>query len=86
MNEAKSTDPAKVASKLEGMEHKTYWGDVVKMRKSDHQLQMPVRIFVHTDRGVEFDFDNSGFGIVNESTVTADEAATSTTCKMKRPS
>jgi branched-chain amino acid transport system substrate-binding protein len=86
MNEAKSTDPAKVAAKLEGMEHKTYWGDVVSMRKSDHQLQMPIRIFVHSDKNIEFDYDNSGFGVANESTVTSAEAATPTTCKMKRPS
>jgi len=86
MNESKSTDPAKVAAALEGMEHKTYWGDVVKMRKSDHQLQMPIRIFVHTDKNIEFDYDNSGFGLANESTVTSMEASTPTTCKMKRPS
>jgi branched-chain amino acid transport system substrate-binding protein len=86
MNESKSTDPAKVAAKLEGMEHKTYWGDTVNMRTSDHQLQMPIRIFVHTDKNIEFDYDNSGFGLLNESTVTAMEASTPTTCKMKRPS
>ncbi len=86
MNEAKSTEPAAVAAKLEGMTHTTYWGDVVSMRSSDHQLQMPVRIFVHTDKNIEFDYDNSGFGTANESTVTSEEASTPTTCKMKRPS
>jgi len=86
MNAAKSTEPAAVAAKLEGMTHKTYWGDEVAMRASDHQLQMPVRIFVHTDKNIEFDYDNSGFGTANESTVTSMEASTPTSCKMKRPS
>ncbi len=86
MNDAKSTDPAKVAASLEGMQFTTYWGDKVTMRKSDHQLQMPIRIMVHSDKGIEFDGDNSGFGLVTESTVTAAEASTPTTCKMKRPS
>jgi len=86
MNKAKSTDPVKVGMALEGMEHTTYWGDKVKMRASDHQLQMPLRVFVHTDKNIEFDYDNSGFGLANESTVTSAEASTPTTCKMKRPS
>ncbi len=86
MNKSNSTDPAKVAAALEGMEWTTWWGDKVMMRKSDHQLQMPIRIFVHTDQNIEFDYDNSGFGLANESTVTSAEASTPTTCKMKRPS
>ena len=86
MKEAGSTKPIKVAAAMEGMEHTTLWGDVVKMRSSDHQLQMPVRIFAHSDKGIQHDLDNSGFGLVNESTVTMQEASTPTTCKMKRPS
>jgi len=83
---AGSAKPIKVAAALEGMEHKAFWGDTVTMRASDHQLQMPIRILVHTDKGIEFDGDNSGFGLLNESTVTAAEASTPTSCKMKRPS
>ena len=83
INKAKSTDPAKVAAALEGMTYTTYWGDKVKMRASDHQLQMPVRIFVHTNKNIEFDLDNSGYGLRNESTVSAANASTPTTCKMK---
>ena len=84
INKAKSTDPAKVAAALEGMRYTTYWGDVVTMRASDHQLQMPIRIEVHTNKGIEFDLDNSGYGLLNESEVSAHVASTPTTCKMKR--
>jgi branched-chain amino acid transport system substrate-binding protein len=85
IKKSKSTDPAKVAAALEGMRYTTYWGDKVTMRKSDHQLQMPIRIMVHTNKGIEIDFDNSGFGLVAESTVSAKKASTPTTCKMQRP-
>ncbi|MEJ2174175.1 MAG: branched-chain amino acid ABC transporter substrate-binding protein [bacterium] len=85
INKAKSTDPAKVAAALEGMAYTTYWGDIVTMRASDHQLQMPIRISVHTNKGIEFDMDDSGYGLLTESEVSAHVASTPTTCKMKRP-
>jgi branched-chain amino acid transport system substrate-binding protein len=85
INKAKSTDPAKVAAALEGMSYTTIWGDVVTMRASDHQLQMPVRIFVHTDKNIKVDLDNSGYGLATESTVSAHVASTPTTCSMQRP-
>jgi len=85
INKAKSTDPAKVAAALEGMSYTTTWGDVVTMRPSDHQLQMPIRIFVHTNKGIQSDLDNSGYGLLTESTVSAHVASTPTTCKMQRP-
>jgi len=85
INKAKSTEPAKVAAALEGLTYTTLWGDIDTMRASDHQLQMPVRIFVHTNKNLETDLDNSGFGLVTESTVSAHTASTPTTCKMQRP-
>jgi branched-chain amino acid transport system substrate-binding protein len=85
INKAGSTEPAKVAAALEGMHYTALWGDKVTMRASDHQLQMPVRIQVQTNKGIEFDLDNSGLGLLNEETVSAENASTPTTCKMKRP-
>ena len=85
MNQSKSAKPAKIAAALEGMSYTTYWGDKVTMRASDHQLQMPIRISVHTDKNIEFDGDSSGFGLLTESTVSAAKASTPTTCKMQRP-
>jgi branched-chain amino acid transport system substrate-binding protein len=82
---AKTTDVDKVALALEGMEYTTLNGDPVVMRKTDHQLQMPIYISVHSDKNIKFDFDNSGFGLVNESKVARDKATLPTTCKMERP-
>jgi branched-chain amino acid transport system substrate-binding protein len=85
INRAKSTDPDKVAAALEGLEYTTINGDRVVMRKDDHQLLMPIYISVHSDKNIVFDFDNSGFGLVNESTVEREKATLPATCKMQRP-
>lgn len=85
INKAGSTEPAKVAAALEGMTFKTQWGDEDVMRAADHQLLMPVAISVHTDKGIEFDMDKSGYGLRVENLVPRDAAAVATTCKMERP-
>ena len=85
INRAKTTDADKVAAALEGAEYTTLNGDRVVMRKADHQLQMPIYISVHTDKNIVFDYDNSGFGLVNESRVELDKATLPTSCKMERP-
>ena len=85
IEKAGSTAPIKVAHALEGMEHTAIWGDKLVMRPDDHQIQVPIRISVHTDQNVQFDADASGIGLVTESTVTREAASTPTTCKMKRP-
>ena len=85
IEQAGSTDPVAVAAALEGMEHTTIAGDAIVMRADDHQMLQPIRISQHTDEGVEFDIDNSGFGLVTESTVTLADATLPTTCRMKRP-
>ena len=82
---AKTTDVYKVALALEGMEYTTLSGDHVVMRRSDHQLLMPIYISVHSDKNIKFDFDNSGFGLVTESKIERDKATLPTTCKMERP-
>jgi len=82
---AKTTDVYKVALALEGMEYTTLSGDHVVMRRSDHQLQMPIYISVHSNKNIKFDFDNSGFGLVTESKVERDKATLPTTCRMERP-
>ncbi|MBI4270338.1 MAG: branched-chain amino acid ABC transporter substrate-binding protein, partial [Candidatus Rokubacteria bacterium] len=85
INRAKTADVDKVAAALEGAEYTTLNGDRVVMRKADHQLQMPIYISVHTDKNIVIDYDNSGFGLVNESKVERDKATLPTTCKMERP-
>ncbi|SLN73670.1 branched-chain amino acid ABC transporter substrate-binding protein [Oceanibacterium hippocampi] len=86
IDKAGNTNVDDIARALEGMEFTTIAGDRVIMRASDHQLAMPIRIFVHTDENVEFDMDNSGFGLVEERAVPVSAVELPTTCKMKRPS
>lgn len=86
IKKAGTTDVDKVAATLEGMEWTTLSGDQVIMRRADHQLLMPIYISVHSNRGILFDLDNSGFGLLLESKVNRDKATLPAACKMNRPS
>ncbi|HXH82870.1 MAG TPA: branched-chain amino acid ABC transporter substrate-binding protein [Candidatus Tectomicrobia bacterium] len=86
IKKAGTTDVDKVAAALEGMEFTTLSGDQVVMRREDHQLLMPVYISVHTNKGIKFDFDNSGFGLLLESRIETDKATLPVAgCTMQRP-
>jgi len=86
INEAGSaTDVVAVGKALEGMEHDSLWGGKIMMRPQDHQAIQDVHIFAHTNEGVQFDYDNSGYGMVVESSVAMASADAPTTCKMQRP-
>ena len=85
MEKSKSDKPIDVARALEGMEFTSLHGDKLMMRAEDHQILQPINISVHTDENITFDSDNSGYGLVVESTVAAADTALPTTCKMKRP-
>jgi branched-chain amino acid transport system substrate-binding protein len=86
IKKAGSTDVDKVAAALEGLEYSNLGGDQVIMRREDHQLQMPVYISVHTNKGIKHDLDASGFGLAIESKVDREKATQPSTCKMQRPS
>ena len=85
MDKANSAEPIDVAAALEGMEFTSLHGEKLMMRADDHQLIQPIHISVHTDENVTFDADNSGYGLVVESTIAAADTVLPTTCKMKRP-
>ncbi len=78
-------DVVKVAYALEGMEHESLWGGKLVMREVDHQLIQDVHIHAHAKDGVTFDYDNSGFGLLVDSTVEMAAMDSPTTCKMRRP-
>lgn len=80
-----ATDVVAVGKALEGMEYDDLWGGKVYMRPQDHQLIQDVHIHVHTDEGLTFDYDKSGFGVVVEDTIEMAGMDSPTTCKMKRP-
>lgn len=87
INQAKSTDPVKVALAMEGMRFKSLNGEV-EMRKSDHQLQQPIYIasWVKTNgKDVKFDQENTGHGWKTEQKIDAYVASQPTSCNMKRP-
>ncbi|TDK45108.1 branched-chain amino acid ABC transporter substrate-binding protein [Antarcticimicrobium luteum] len=80
-----ATDVVAVGKALEGMEIDSLWGGKILMRPQDHQAIQNVHVFAHTDEGVQFDYDNSGYGMVVENSVEMASADSETTCKMKRP-
>lgn len=85
IKKANTTDVDQVAAALEGMEWTNLSGDQVVMRREDHQLQMPIYISVHTDKGITYDLDASGFGLLLESRIDRDKVTQPSTCKMERP-
>ncbi len=87
IDQAKSTDPRKVALALEDMKFASDTGEVW-MRKEDHQLMQP--LFVSTfekagAKGVKYDIDDTGFGFRTDHAVPAADTVLPTTCKMARP-
>ena len=88
MNQAKSTEPAKVARALEGMKLEGYFGPV-EMRAEDHQLIQPlfIQTFARVDgKKVKFGGDGSiEFGFREDIRLDGPGTALPTTCKMQRP-
>lgn len=80
-----SDDVVAVANALEGMRIDGVWGGELYMRPEDHQLIQNVHILVHSDENVTHDYDNSGFGVVTESTVEMAGMDSPTSCDMRRP-
>lgn len=78
-------DVVKVAYALEGLEHDAIFGSKITMRAKDHQAIQDVHIAAHTNEGITFDFDNSGYGLKVESTVKMAAADSPTSCEMDRP-
>ncbi|MGB4247175.1 MAG: branched-chain amino acid ABC transporter substrate-binding protein, partial [Pseudohongiellaceae bacterium] len=85
IDQAGSTEPLEVALALEGMQHTSMGGDRVFMRADDHQLFQPIQISVHTDQQIEFDGDNSGFGLLTEVSVPIENTMVEHSCQMRRP-
>ena len=88
MNQARSTDPAKVARALEGMKLDGYFGPV-EMRAEDHQLIQPLFIetFAKVDgKKVKLPADGtSEYGFRVDLKQDGPSTALPTTCKMQRP-
>ena len=85
MEESGGTEPHDIALKLEDMRFTTLGGEEVWMRGGDHQIFQNLHISVQTDEGVEFDADNSGFGLLTEYMVPAEQTVVENRCEMRRP-
>ncbi|WP_109464573.1 branched-chain amino acid ABC transporter substrate-binding protein [Albibacillus kandeliae] len=78
-------DVVSIGKAMEGMEWDSIFGTKLMMRAEDHQVIQNMHVLVHTNEGVTFDYDNSGFGTVTESTIDMAGMDSPTTCKMDRP-
>lgn len=79
-------DVVAIANELEGMTFSDgLWSGSMYMRPEDHQLIQDVHIYAHAPVDAPYDFDNSGYGLTIENTVTNASADIATTCEMKRP-
>ncbi|MBI3526174.1 MAG: branched-chain amino acid ABC transporter substrate-binding protein [Betaproteobacteria bacterium] len=86
MNDAKSTDPTRVARQLEDMHYQADTGDVW-MRKSDHQLIQPlyISIFAKQDgKAVKHDIEHTGYGFKTLASISARDTQLPTSCVMER--
>ena len=86
MAKAKSTDPVKVAAALEGIEVKSFNGEV-QMRKMDHQLQQPLYMTVWQKADAKYPYnpENTGMTLVPVKEYPNYVSSTPTSCQMKRP-
>ncbi|MEQ8954091.1 MAG: branched-chain amino acid ABC transporter substrate-binding protein [Gammaproteobacteria bacterium] len=85
MEKSKSTDPYDIALALEDMRFTNFSNEEIWIRADDHQSFQSLHISVHTDENVEFDADNSGFGLHSIFHVPAEETILETSCRMRRP-
>ncbi len=86
MEKSGSTQPYDIALAMEDMRITTMSGEEIWMRGDDHQIFQDLNISVHTDENIEFDSDNSGFGLYTEFVVPMAETITqNNSCQMVRP-
>jgi branched-chain amino acid transport system substrate-binding protein len=86
MAKAKSSNPVAVAKALEGLNVKSFAGDIT-MRASDHQLQqsMFVTKWQKVDKKYAYSVENTGYTFAPIKQMEPYIASTPTSCQMKRP-
>ena len=86
MNKAKSVDPLKVATAMEGLSFKGFNGES-QMRKSDHQMQQGLFIskWQKVDAKNNYSVENTGYTFAPVKYLDTYIASTPTSCEMKRP-
>jgi branched-chain amino acid transport system substrate-binding protein len=85
MAKVQSTDPVKVAKAMEGLQVKSFAGDVT-MRASDHQLQQSMFITKwQKAKPGEYSVEKTGYTFVPIKQMDPYVSSTPTSCQMKRP-
>ncbi|MEO5672757.1 MAG: branched-chain amino acid ABC transporter substrate-binding protein [Ramlibacter sp.] len=85
MAKAKTTNPVAVAKALEGLQIKSFAGDVT-MRASDHQLQQSMFVTKwQKAKPGEYSVEKTGYTFVPIKQMDPYVASTPTSCQMKRP-
>ena len=85
MEKAGTDIPVAVALAMEGPEMTNIYGRRLYMRPTDHQMIQDINVLTHTDREIVIDADNSGYGLLIESTVETAGKGLPTSCNMDRP-
>ncbi len=86
IDQAKSTEPRKIAQAMEGMHLDTDAGEVW-MRKEDHQLIQPLflSVFEKADgKNVKHQVEGTGFGFKTVASIPAKATEVPSTCQMQR--
>jgi branched-chain amino acid transport system substrate-binding protein len=88
IKEAHSTDPVKIAAKLEGMKATVLDGGEGFMRADDHQFFQPMYIaqFGPISKEQPFDEEHTGWGWKSVGKIDTADTILPTSCKMNRPS
>lgn len=87
IEQAKSTDPTKVALVMETLKADQLTGEVY-MRNDNHQLIQPIFISTFSrsnGKDVKFDVERTGFGFKTDARIEAKDTVLPTTCKFQRP-
>ena len=86
MAKAKSTDPMKVATAMEGLRFKGFNGES-EIRKTDHQMQQGLWIskWQKVDAKYKYSVENTGYTFAPVKYLEPYIASTPTSCDMKRP-
>jgi branched-chain amino acid transport system substrate-binding protein len=86
--EANSSEPTKIAAKLEGMKVTVFNGGEGLMRAEDHQFFQPMYIANLGPIGKDqpFDEENTGWGWKVTGKIDTQDTVIPTSCKMNRPS
>ncbi len=85
LNNAKSSDPKKVAMALKDMKFKNALGAEVYMRPSDHSLFQDMYLSSFGS-GTKHDEEGTGWGWKTTAVIKAQDTVTPTSCKMVEPS